>query len=312
MVLKNKSLSVIVCTYNRYDRLALCLDSLLDQKNIAFDYGIVVVDNTPHEKRDLDFHKKYLGNSTLTYKYIDTVGLSNARNVGIDSTVSDIISFIDDDAIASPNWANSVMTAFDFTDKTAVVGGKIDPIWESAIPEWLGNDLWGYLSVVNWGDNVKVCSKEEWVAGANISFKRSFIGTHRFDTNLGRNGNTLSLLSNEESVFVDKLLDSGYDLVYSPLAYVNHCVESSRVSQQWFRKRIIWQAISDFIGKAHKYDCSSYQHNFLKILWELPISERNVSAFYKQCENEPDFKKRLSLLYNFTFALLSGFETLEM
>lgn len=310
--MKNNSLTAVVCTYNRYDRLHYCLDSLLNQSNVFFDYNIHVVDNTPKDLRNYNFYRKYNEFQNFSCQYVDTPGLSNARNVGVDCTTSDIISFIDDDAIACPTWANSIMHAFNFTTNTAIVGGKIDPIWENPIPDWLIKDLWGYLSVVNLGDKVKICEKNEWVAGANISFKRAFIGELRFDVNLGRNGKTSSLLSNEESVFVEKLVSSGFDLVYSPICSVEHYVETARITQQWFRKRVIWQAISDFIGKSNNKDLKCCQDTFLKLLWGFPTTQRNISALFKHQKDGLDFKNQLSLLYNFTLAMLSGFETLDI
>jgi len=149
------------------------------------------------------------------------------------------IAFLDDDAIASVQWLEKILEAVDiFGPDVDVIGGKIDPIWEIERPRWLGDNLLGNVSVVNWGGESRVAKDEEWFAGAKITFKRSTLLAYGgFSTNLGRKGSGSILLSNEESALIEQIKAHNGVIVYQPEAWVDHLVEKKRLTRTWFRKR---------------------------------------------------------------------------
>lgn len=310
--MKIESITAIVCTYNRYELLAKCMKSLVGQNTNKIKFKIIVVDNTPRELRNASVENDYINNTNVTYIYEDTPGLSNARNVGISKNKSQVVSFIDDDAIASAEWAIKVIEAFNSNENVGVVGGKINPIWEVSKPDWLTGELFGYVSVVNWGDKLKICEDHEWIAGANISFLAEALTSVKFDTNLGRNGSGSSLMSNEEIVLVNELKLKGYKVVYSPHAYVDHLVEKNRMQQDWFRKRIVWQAISDYLSNSKNIDFDKSLFYALSYIWEARQSERNLLALYSTKKNGCEFKSQLNGIYNLTIALLSGLKSVSL
>jgi glycosyltransferase involved in cell wall biosynthesis len=166
-------ISLCICTYNRYDELPKAIDSAASQTLPAEDYEIIVVDNSPDHDQAEAFGNSAGDAPNLTYVVEETAGLANARNVAARITQAPIIAYLDDDAVASPQWAEEILKAFEmFGPRTSIVGGRVEPIWGAPRPSWLHESMIGYLSVVDWGgDDARLALPSEWFAGANIAFR---------------------------------------------------------------------------------------------------------------------------------------------
>ncbi len=310
-----KRISTVICTYNRYDVLDKAIKSLEVQTLSASDFEILIIDNSPDFKISKEVKKTYKHIKNLKYIIEKTPGLSNARNVATELAESDFVAFLDDDAIATPQWLEKILEAIEiFGDEVDVVGGRIDPIWEKPRPQWLGDELLGNVSVVNWGGSCRIANEEEWFAGANITFRVKVLQVHGgFATNLGRKGSGSILLSNEESDLIDKIRANGRKLVYQPDAAVDHLVEEKRLKRSWFRRRASWQAVSDFLMKPDeqvKYLNNDWE-NLIAYINSMPPQDRNIRAFQVPTDDPSVFHWQLSAIYTMTRLSLSGFDGLE-
>jgi GT2 family glycosyltransferase/glycosyltransferase involved in cell wall biosynthesis len=245
------ALSAIICTYNRYDLLPEAIDSLLEQDVPAGLLEIIVVDNSPDQAGAARFGQRYAGLSNLTYLIEPKPGLSNARNIGTAAALGRIVAFIDDDARACQSWAQELLHAHAaFDGRAGIVGGPIVPRWTDEKPAWMGKPLLGYLSLVDLGHELRELSAGEWLAGCNISFDRaSLIAAGGFSTRLGRMGSGLTLLSNEEMEVSERVRAIGKLAIYAPKAVVEHVIPPERLTQNWFRRRAAWQAVSDLLSE---------------------------------------------------------------
>lgn len=309
-------ISVIICTYARYDVLEHAINSLVAQTLSKEEFEILIIDNTPNAENEEGAlaAERYSAISNLTYVFEKTAGLSNARNVGCKIAKSDYLSYLDDDAIAEPNWLEEVLNAFKSFENVGVVGGRILPIWESPRPKWLGDSLLGNVSVVDWGGSLRIAAEEEWFAGANISFsKQALVEAGGFSTNLGRKGGGQVLLSNEESEVLSFIRESDYIEVYNPLASVDHLVEKKRLRRDWFRRRAAWQAASDFMMDPHSAEknIKSSLSNIKDFLCSLPPRHRNIQGLYYATDDPGQFQWQLSAIYSNTIITLAGFDGLE-
>jgi len=310
----NPRITLCVCTYNRYDVLPKAIESA---KNQALDralYRIIVVDNSPDHEQAKIFGSRYHEPPFLDYRIETTPGLSNARNVGSRDCGTEFIAFMDDDAIASPQWLEKLVQAFDQFDQDAVVaGGRVDPIWEMPRPVWLHDWNLGFVSVVNWGGGTRVAAPNEWLAGTNIAFRtKPLLDFGGFDAKLGRIGNGSTLLSNEEISMLNFFREQGLKAIYVPEASVQHLVERKRLTQTWFRKRVAWQAVSDFTMDpvaATKRVVDEWER-VLDYFFQIPPSKRTVLGFYLDIDNPKLFQQQLKALEVFTLAVLCGFEGL--
>jgi glycosyltransferase involved in cell wall biosynthesis len=303
---------ICICTYDRYDVLIKAIDSAQRQSLDRSLYRIMVVDNSPDQDAAAEFAHGYHSPPFFDYRLEPTPGLSNARNVGARECGTEFIAYMDDDAIADPDWLKEILGAFDrYGERAAVVGGRVDPMWEIPRPAWLDDSLVSYVSVVNWGGDLRIADPKEWFAGTNISFRtRTLLDHGAFNVSLGRIGGGGSLLSNEETDLVKLIHEAGGLSIYQPAARVDHLVERRRLNQAWFRKRVAWQAVSDYLMSpkdatdAARKDWDWMLEYFLKV----PPSQRTVRGLYSTAETTELFKHQLNATYLFVAGVLSGFE----
>jgi hypothetical protein len=63
------------------------------------------------------------------------------------------IAFLDDGAVAGPEWLGKIAEVFETVNpRPGCEGGKVDPVWEEKKPEWLSDRLFEVLAIINWSD----------------------------------------------------------------------------------------------------------------------------------------------------------------
>jgi glycosyltransferase involved in cell wall biosynthesis len=301
-------ISIIICTYDRYDVLPDAIASAQAQDLPAGEFEIIVVDNSPDQAKAAQWAADYAQEPHVRYHCEPVPGLSNARNVGTDMARGAIVAFMDDDAIASPQWAAELLAAYEAYPDAGVVGGLVTPKWigERSAP-WLHEDNIGYLSIVDWGKERRPLASNEWVAGTNISFRRDvLLAVGGFSRSLGRVGSGASLLSNEETAVSEKIHEIGKISVYAPAAAMQHVIDPKRLSRDWFRKRAAWQAVSDFIKDPKRF--SQYAPQAVKHLhWALEGGHRKVPfGTFHATDDKTVFKDDMGVMYDLVIALLAG------
>ena len=236
--------SAIICTHNRDRYLGLAIDSLLAQDFDNFE--IIIVDNASSD-RTREVVEARLKDDRVRYVYEPEIGLSIARNTGARTAHSEILAYLDDDAIASPQWLKTIYTAYRQNSRLAIAGGKVTLIWSDGMtpPNWLSDGLAGNLGAYDLGDAVvKIDRPGLTPRGLNYSIRKSFLNQiGGFDPNLGRVGK--NLLSNEELHTTNLALQTGWEVAYLPSACVAHHVAPERIRHQWFLDRGWWQGISE-------------------------------------------------------------------
>ena len=307
------SLTACVCTYQRYDILHECLAALLKQKLADARYEILVVDNSPNEIEAISFRDRFQG-SPIKFIWTATAGLSNARNLGAEQCGTDIIAYIDDDAICGNDWATHLLDTYKrFGSTCGVVGGCSYPVWQGDTPKWYPENKLELLSIVNLGDEVRLLKENEWLAGVNISFRTSLVLEEGgFDTSLGRTGGDATLLSNEETKLVNKLRDRGIKVAYTPHAQVGHCIDPSRLSLSWLRKRVVWQAISDYLVDSSRKQVIKTNWPWIsRTIYSAPPKYRNINFLLRSGCGHDELAEQLDILYTITYSSLSGFSDHE-
>ncbi len=307
------SLTACVCTYQRYDILGDCLTALLNQSPANIKYEILVVDNSPNESEAIAFTQKFQG-SHIKFFWTATAGLSNARNIGAKQCGTDIIAYIDDDAICDDQWATELLNAYrQLGSGCGVVGGRSYPIWQGERPGWFPGNKLGLLSIVDLGDETRLLEGKEWLAGVNISFRTSLILEEGgFDISLGRTGGDATLLSNEETRLVNKLKAKNVQVGYTPHAQVGHCIDPSRLSPTWLRKRVVWQAISDYLVDSSRKEITKTNWPWVsRTIYAAPPKYRNINFLLRSGCEPDELAEQLDILYTVTYSSLSGFSDYE-
>jgi glycosyltransferase involved in cell wall biosynthesis len=242
----NPLISVIICTHNRASCVERSILSVLRQAS-ADPFELIVVDNGSTDAT-AEVARMFEGSAVFRYAYEPSVGLSRARNLGRRIGRGRYIAYLDDDAVAMPGWLSAIARGFACTSGVAIVGGRVDPVWEAPRPRWLSDELAGGLAVVNWSDQPRLLRDidREWLVGANIAFDAGVLDElGGFNEALGRSGERL--FSGEEIALQRLANRRGYGCLYDPGMHVQHTITASRIQKGWFRRRYFWQGVSDVV-----------------------------------------------------------------
>jgi len=133
------TVSVIICCYSfeRYDDIREAVASVLNQTLPAHEV-IVAVDHNPALLERL---RADLPPSVTLIPNDGVKGLSANRNAGIAVASGAIVAFMDDDAVAQPDWLRVLAGAF-VDPAVLAAGGRIVPRWTGgARPAWFPEEL---------------------------------------------------------------------------------------------------------------------------------------------------------------------------
>jgi glycosyltransferase involved in cell wall biosynthesis len=202
--------SVIVCTRNRPVSLRSCLEGLARLDHPPDE--VIVVDNTPGDDETKtvaeDFGARYLIEAKP--------GLSRARNCGMAASRSEVVVYLDDDAIPDVQWLGRLLEPFN-DPQVGLVTGRIVRSGAQQIdrpnqpartlskkdPEWFEIATFGGLGL-----------------GSNMAFRKSVGDSGAiFDERLGR-GAPFEIA--EENYAFALVLSKGDTAVFLPDAIVFH------------------------------------------------------------------------------------------
>jgi len=227
------SASVIVCTRNRADSLALLLQSLAAMERPAqFEWELLVVDNgsTDGTRAVVQAHADRL---PLRYLQEARPGLSHARNRGVAEAGGDYVCWTDDDVIVGRNWLASYSEAFLRHPGAVLFGGKIMPLLQSPTPRWLSANLdtpavRSLMVFRDMGDAMEpIClegARFPW--GANFAVRRAELQRCPFDPELGHAPYQRRV--GEESDVIYRLISQGAQGWWVPDCVVHHVLPPSR------------------------------------------------------------------------------------
>lgn len=252
-------LSVIVCTYRRGEKLGLCLQSLAQQTWPATDYEILVVNNHPPETEQVRQRAAAVFGAAPAWKVVEAAipGLYHARNAGLQAAQGDIVSFIDDDATAAPDWLAQLAQAFCEHPQAGVIGGHICLVPPEPRPYVLQGGRERYWShfVTPYATYTEVENYWEFPWGANWSARRApLIQAGGFQTELEgfaefeRQG--LAFIG-DDLLAASRIAQLGYRIAILPQAVVYHYVAPERFTFKHIWRRIYAGAVFRHIARRH-------------------------------------------------------------
>jgi len=247
-------ISVVIATRNRAALLEPCLTFACEQTLDPSRYEICIVDNgsTDETPQIIERIRARYPRHSLRSFYEDQPGVCRARNRALAQIESDYVAITDDDVRVSPTWLEQFLARFqEFGDKLAIVGGKIDPIWATPKPDWLGKDLIGYSSAeVDLGEIGRFVNEREYFIECNSCYRRSALAkAGNFPEGLGRVG---TYLLSGENVVEAHIKDQGGLAYYDPSIIVKHVIHAERLTPLWFRQRLFWQGVSGFAVREYQ------------------------------------------------------------
>jgi GT2 family glycosyltransferase len=236
----NQDLSVIICAHTEerwYDLLA-AIASVQGQTLPAHEI-IVVVDHNPALRDRLHAHHPALH----IIENHEIRGLSGARNSGIAVAQGAVLAFLDDDAVAAPDWLAQLAAAYTRPDVMGA-GGLIAPLWESGCPRWFPAEFQWVVGCTYRG-MPEVTSPVRNLIGCNMSFRREvFAAIGGFRSEIGRVGSRPVGCEETEICIRAQQNQPAKVLLYVPAAQVAHRVPGRRSGLAYFRARCYAEGLS--------------------------------------------------------------------
>jgi GT2 family glycosyltransferase len=220
------SLTVAVCTRERPDDLARCLEALEQLSYPTLE--LLVVDNAPRTEATRELVARY---PQVRYVCEPRPGLDWARNRAIMEARGEVIAFTDDDVVVDAGWAQALGQVFGESAEVMAVTGLVVP-YELETEAQLLFERYGGFSRgferqwhrLDIEDKRHAVSFYGWAGmfgtGANMAFRRSlFERIGLFDTAL--DVGTVTNGGGDIEMFF-RVMKEGYTLVYEPNALVRH------------------------------------------------------------------------------------------
>ena len=293
-----KKATIIICTCNRGQSLKRTLDSFFSIYRQPLVEVLVVDNNSTDDTKDVCFGYKSQG---VKYLFQSEVGVSHARNFGLEHMDRDIAIFVDDDVTFRSGWLENLLLPFEHDD-VGVVGGELLPVWETPRPDWLSDHyLRNYSVCLKWSSRTRQIKGNEWLSLGNIAFWKSALDqAGRFPVNLGRVG---PILLSGDGAVIDVIRDNGMKAVFSPASVVDHHISKERLSPKWLAKRIFWQGITRGVVEEYlrkKIDFNDMNHEWHDL--QLPTDMHTWASMFNSLPDS-NFEQRLNELYDLGYAL---------
>ena len=151
--------------------------------------------------------------------------LGSARNTAVELARGEVVAFLDDDAAASVDWLDRLMAPYD-DPQVAAVGGAPLPVFERGRPRWFPHEFYWVFGCAYRG---LPCDRGPLahLIGANMSARHSVlkeIGGFHSD-------------NHDDMDMCHRIAHARYQVIYEPLATVNHAVPSVRTTWHYFWRR---------------------------------------------------------------------------
>lgn len=242
------SISVVVCSHDRLHYVRACMESLGKQTVGRDGFEIILVDSG--SPPPVAAEMKRIADETPSTRLVrlDISGVSLARNEGARAASGDYVAYIDDDAMAMPDWIEKIQHVLaEHGCEPVVLGGKVLPVWESPLPNWWPASLRGVLSIIEhegageYRTGAVPPTLEPY--GVNMILRRDvMLENGGFAEALGRLG--LVLQSDEEVQLAWRLQDAGHSAIYDSRVVVRHSIQAKRFNAEWLLARLYWQGAS--------------------------------------------------------------------
>ncbi|MES1950046.1 glycosyltransferase [Salinisphaera sp. S4-8] len=231
MAVKEVAISVVITTRNRAEKLAVTLSALADQRDIAFDWELIVVDNASTDATTQVLESAVAELPLVVLRY-DKPGKCKAQNHALDHVRGALLTFTDDDVGIDARWLASLWRAArDWPDADLFCGPVVAHL-VGDVPGWLEGAA-GQAIIERHCGHYRPREQEGPTdvpaLGANMTIRRSALGERRFDENVGPDG-TPDYIKGGDTDLNKALMAQGHRCVYVPDAVITHYVHTGQLT----------------------------------------------------------------------------------
>jgi glucosyl-dolichyl phosphate glucuronosyltransferase len=234
--------SAVLCSYaeDRWPDTLAALDSLRRQAVRPLEILLVI----DHNERLFELARTIEGVTLLRNSGVR--GASGSRNTGAAAARGSVVAFLDDDAVADPDWLEKLLAGYVRADVVGV-GGRISPGWDRRRPRWFPREFDWVVGCTYLGMPTTTSVVRNLI-GANMSVRREAweqvggfregFGNVKNAGDARRAGGSM-LVGCEETEFCIRVSQTlpGARWIFEPRAHVRHRVPGHRCTWRYFLSR---------------------------------------------------------------------------
>jgi glycosyltransferase involved in cell wall biosynthesis len=240
-------LSIVVSSYTS-ERLENLLDLLDSVEGQTVPAELVAVVEKDEALRDKVLER--LRGSRMKWTIVfskSRLGISNARNLGVENSTASFVGFVDDDAILFPDWTKMAIEAFGQYPEIIGVTGEVLPKWSDPSSVWFPKSLYWIIGCTGWRNSLGE-ELGQSVSGVNMIFrKEAFVGVAFLDgfaDGAQREGKLG--FPNEDNDFALRLtLETRQRILFTPRVRVYHAVYPFKLTNRYIRRYSFWQGVAE-------------------------------------------------------------------
>jgi glycosyltransferase involved in cell wall biosynthesis len=275
-------ISIVICTYNRAAYIQEAMQSLYDQTLSRDAYEVIVVNNNSTDRTE-EVCRSFIGSHNDAFFYYfnePQQGASFARNTGAYHARSPLLCFMDDDAVAEPDYLERIVRFFEEHPDAGGLGGRIIPRYIPHEPKWMSHYVSSLVGHFHYSDEVTVFKPGKYPLESNMIIRKvDFDAIHGFNVALPGVVGT-HRIGGEGKDFFLRLQELGKKIYYDPSIRVHHVVETSKLTREYMYR------IASGIGRGER----------------VRMLQKGKTAYYKKTV-EYFFKLGASLVLGIKYTL---------
>ncbi|MDP4620016.1 MAG: glycosyltransferase family 2 protein [Sediminibacterium sp.] len=241
-------LSIIICSYNRASYISDALTSLYCQSAGLNEFEVIIVDNnsTDNTKEVYAIWRQTNTNGQFTFISETKQGASFARNNGAAIAKGEWVCFMDDDAVATPNYVENFLKHIQNKPDAVGFGGRIIPKYIPSEPKWMSYYVSSLVGNFDYAPIACAFENGKYPLESNMIVKKSvYDQIGGFNVNLPGVVGTLRIGGEGKELFY-KILALGHIIYYDPAICVHHVVEVKKLTSEYMYR------VASGIGRGEK------------------------------------------------------------
>lgn len=204
------SISTIIVTRNRANKLRRCVKSIIEGTN--FPDELLIIDNNSTDNTK-DMMQKIIKTHDQNIRYVleKNEGIPFARNRGLKESKFDIVAFTDDDCVVDKNWIRNILHAHSKYPTKIIIGGNTLN-YKNSITGYAAHLFRKYITLSD-------------ITSQNISFFQ------KYNHHLKREQDTISLSTQNVSYKKDLLEDTTFDTDMRIMEAVDFCWRINKIDE---------------------------------------------------------------------------------
>jgi glycosyltransferase involved in cell wall biosynthesis len=242
------TLSIIICSYNRASYISDALTSLYNQSSELDNFEVIFVDNnsTDNTKEVYAIWRQTNTNGQFTFISETKQGASFARNTGAAIAKGEWVCFMDDDAVATPNYVENILKHIQNKPDAVGFGGRIIPKYIPSEPKWMSYYVSSLVGNFEYAPIACAFENGKYPLESNMIVKKTvYDQIGGFNVNLPGVVGTLRIGGEGKELFY-KILALGHIIYYDPAICVHHVVEVKKLTSEYMYR------VASGIGRGEK------------------------------------------------------------